>query len=379
MSECMHQKIQRSPFKNIYWFSRYLLNTDQYGALGKQKESQLLSTVNLLESLMAQKELSDKEKIIVLKEILSKEILNMVSVGTKMYTMALNFVDVLNEEINSIDDMAIFCITVKYIVVPINHALMTVPSDDTEFCNKSAKSILDSLGETKAGLVISTWDALGAKGCLDAERTAVVEEFTTLISHLQSLKIEHDNVDDNILLTAFVQEFERRLGQKRKARGGNSLETVTSFLFDYYKFKSTSAPSHFDQDLEVDKWFKCKDGWTIGISCKRTLRERWKQLSQADRGTLSHFKVKELWHLITYDKDLSDDKIVRLGEQGQIFYLLDTSETYCRCHAHPGMKDYVRPLSGLIHDIRDNINGTFNVIELFAMATLKYWKVKQIR
>lgn len=70
------------------------------------------------------------------------------------------------------------------------------------------------------------------------------------------------------------------------------------------------------QDLEVDKWFKCKDGWSIGISCKRTLRERWKQLSQADRGTLSRFKIKELWHLITYDKDLTDDKIVRLGEQG---------------------------------------------------------------
>ena len=50
----------------------------------------------------------------------------------------------------------------------------------------------------------------------------------------------------------------------------------------------------------------------IGISCKRTLRERWKQLSQADRGTLSRFKINELWHLITYDKDLTDDKIVRL-------------------------------------------------------------------
>lgn len=167
--------------------------------------------------------------------------------------------------------------------------------------------------------------------------------------------IEHDSIDDNLVLTAFVQEFERRLGQKRKARGGNSLETVVSFLFDYYNFPSTEAPNHFDQDLEVDKWFKCKDGWSIGISCKRTLRERWKQVSQADRGTLSHFKIKELWHIITYDKDLSDDKIVRLGEQGQIFYLMDSSETYQRCSQHIGMKDYVRPLSKLISDIKGNI------------------------
>ena len=103
-----------------------------------------------------------------------------------------------------------------------------------------------------------------------------------------------------------------------------------------------------------DKKFceKCKDGWVVGISCKRTLRERWKQLSQADRGTLSHFKIRELWHLITFDKDLSDDKIVRLGEQGQIFYLPSTSETYKKCSEHPGMKNYVRPLSNFVCDIR---------------------------
>ena len=38
MAETIRQKIEHSPFKNIYWFARYLLNTDQYGALGKSKE-----------------------------------------------------------------------------------------------------------------------------------------------------------------------------------------------------------------------------------------------------------------------------------------------------------------------------------------------------
>lgn len=85
---------------------------------------------------------------------------------------------------------------------------------------------------------------------------------------------------------------------------------------------------------------------------KKTLRERWKQLSQADRGTLSHFKIRELWHLITFDKDLSDDKIVLLGEQGQIFYLPEFSETYKKCSEHPGMKNYVRPLKNFVGDIK---------------------------
>lgn len=49
------------------------------------------------------------------------------------------------------------------------------------------------------------------------------------------------------------------------------MENVVSFLFNYYHFSSTEAPSHFNQDLEVDKWFKCKDGWQIGISFKRKM------------------------------------------------------------------------------------------------------------
>lgn len=356
MSQTIYQKIDRSPFKNIYWFARHLLNTDQYGALGKAKETQLLTTVSVIENIMTQPEMTDDEKLLVCKNTLSNEISGMVKQGTKSAGLALNLVDTLDQEIKTLEDVVIFCITMKYVVAPINQAILTVPSDDVKFCKTAATNILDALGEERAGLVIETWDNLGVRGCLDAERTVVVEAFSRLIDNLSKLdNIEHDSIDDNLVLTAFVQEFERRLGQKRKARGGNSLETVVSFLFDYYNFPSTEAPNHFDQDLEVDKWFKCKDGWSIGISCKRTLRERWKQVSQADRGTLSHFKIKELWHIITYDKDLSDDKIVRLGEQGQIFYLMDSSETYQRCSQHIGMKDYVRPLSKLISDIKGNI------------------------
>lgn len=70
---------------------------------------------------------------------------------------------------------------------------------------------------------------------------------------------------------------------------------------------------------------------------------------------MSHFKIRELWHLITFDKDLSDDKIVRLGEQGQIFYLPNASETYKKCSEHPGMKNYVRPLNNFVGDIRNLI------------------------
>lgn len=355
MPETIQQQLQQSCFKNIYWFSRYLLNTDQFGALGKQKESQLLNVVTILETLLAQDNFSDAEKLTLLKNTLAEEIKNISAPNTKIYNLSLNLINRLNEDIQTVEDVFIFCIAVKYFVAPINRAISLVPADDKKFCEIAAKNILDTFGEKNIAELIKVWDNLGVKGCLDIERGLIVEEFTRLTENLSRLKIPHTKLDDNIMLTAFVQEFERRLGQKRKSRGGASLESVADFIFDYYNFKSTEKPNHFDQDIEVDKWFKCKDGWIVGISCKRTLRERWKQLSQADRGTLSHFKIRELWHLITFDNDLSDDKIVRLGEQGQIFYLQDSSEIYKKCSLHPGMKNYVRSLKNFVADIRNLI------------------------
>ena len=344
-------KIENSPFKNVYWFARYLMDTDQYGGIGRAKEIALLNEVGFIESIVTNSQLNDDEKFNISKESLLNEISNMANPNSKIYQKYKNLVGRLNEEIKNLNDIVIFCIAMKCIVAPINQTLTTIPSNDYEFSSRAAKTILDTYGQQKAGLVINVWDNLGIRGCLNAERAAVVESFTKLINDISNLQIQHDDIDDNIMMTAFVQEFERRAGQKRKARGGHSLESVLNFLFDYYRLKSSDKPSHFDQDIEVDKWFKCKDGWSIGISCKRTLRERWKQLSQADRGTLSHFKIKEIWHLITFDSDLSDDKIVRLGEQSHVFYLLDESPIYQRCIAHQGMKLYVRSLSNLIEDI----------------------------
>lgn len=357
MSMTITQKIEKSPFKNIYWFSRHLLNTDQYGALGKEKEKQFLEVVTILESLMVQNELTDEEKYVVCKETLAKEIEQMCRPKTKKSEQAHNLVETLYHEINSLEDIIIFCITVKYVVAPLNHALITIPSDDEEFARKKVESILNTLGEEKVSMVVSTWDKLGVRGCLDIERAVVIEEFTKLIDNVNSLKINHEQLEDNLIYTAFVQEFERRLGQKRKARSGHSLESVVDYLFEYYKLPSAERPEHFNHDLEIDKWFKCKDGWTIGISCKRTLRERWKQLSQADDRILSSFKIKELWHIITYDYDLSDEKLVTLGKQRQIFYLSENSDKYKRFSKHIGMKEYVRPLSQLVSDIKINMNG----------------------
>lgn len=344
--------IANSAWKNTYWFARMLINGDKYGAVGTSKESQIIDLANKLELILAQHQLTEAEKLSICKKAVFISLASLFKKTVKGYSLAMALYQDLEQRLNSLDDVAIFIISVRYVVVPINAAMRHVPSNDRDFCHSTATSILDTLGEKNVARVLATWDDLGVAGCLDVERSLVVSEFTKLRANLQTLDLARTEIEDNMLLTAFVQEFERRLGQKRKGRAGTSLEDVATFLFDYYGFSSHPKPDHFQTDIEVDKWFKCADGWSIGISCKRTLRERWKQVSSADSNALSRYKIKEIWHLTTYDKDLSDEKLTMLGQQRQVFYLADDSERYKTASAHIGMKDYVRPLSQLISDIR---------------------------
>ncbi len=347
----LDEVVYNSPWRNAYWFARMLLNTDQYGAIGK-RDSLMSSLVSEIEAIIEQHFLTDEEKFKICLEIIRNKIGAAAKTGTKTALLFHDLIVALESELHSITDIIVFVITIKYIVQPTNYALNNVPNDDIEFCHTTAKNILDTLGKENVGKVISIWDTLGVRGCLDAERREVIREFTKLRANLSAISVPRSTLEDNAILTTFAQEFERRAGQKRKARAGGSLEDISTFLFDYYGFKSHEKPDHFQTDLEVDKWFKCKDGWSIGISCKRTLRERWKQVSSADSNTLSRYKIKEIWHLITYDRDLSDDKITMLGQQRQVFYLADESPVYQHAKEHIGMHAFVRPLSQLIDDIK---------------------------
>ena len=343
--------VHSSPWRNAYWFARILLDTDKYGSIGTNKERQISALVTKLDSILNCNALSYNDKFKVCCDTLFNTIKSLFKQDTKAASSAEKCAHALYDEIKTINDIIVFIVTVSYIVLPANSALKRIPSSDAVFCREAAKDILDSLGKSNVDKIIIAWDTLGVRGCLDAERVEIIREFTKLRHNLEALNIERYEVEDNAILTAFVQEFERRLGQKRKTRAGGSLEDVATFLFNYFKFDSHPTPDHFQSDIEVDKWFRCVDGWDIGISCKRTLRERWKQVSSADYNTLSKHKIKEIWHLITYDKDLSDDKITMLGQQRQIFYLSDSSERYKSASQHIGMRNYVRPLSRLIDDI----------------------------
>ena len=338
-----------SPWYSAYWFSRMLINGDKYVAIGKEPKllNKITSSLKIIDAKNGQDILSLQKQ--VLRNIIEDRYKK---VETKTPNVQ-NLLSDLEREITTPETMNVFIFTCEQILIPLQQAISNIPSNDREFTLNIAKAYLDDRGPNGLADVISLWDDLGVKGCLNVERTEIIRAFATLKVLLSNENIAESEKD--IILTGFTQEFERRAAQKRKGRAGGSLEDVTNFIFDYYGIKCAESPEHFQADIEVDNWIKTKDGWLIGISCKRTLRERWKQVTSADASTLSKFKIKNIYHIVTYDEDLSDDKLVLLGGLRHILFLPDVSRRLKYASEHIGLKDYVKPVSKLIENIKEQL------------------------
>ena len=339
-----------SPWYSVYWFSRMLINGDKYVAIGK--EPKLLTKITSSLALVATENKGESYLSLqkqVLRNIIEERFCKSNAKNAKVQHLLAD----LENEIVSQEIMNVFILTCDHVMVPLQQAIANIPNDDKDFTLNISKAYLDNKGKQGLEDVITLWDDLGIKGCLNAERNEIIRAFAALRILLTNRNIPENEKD--IILTAFTQEFERRAAQKRKSRAGGSLEDVTNFIFTYYKIKCAEKPEHFQTDIEVDNWIKTKDGWLIGISCKRTIRERWKQVSSADAATLSKFKIKHIYHIVTYDDDLSDEKLTLLGSLRHVFFLPDNSRRLEYAKTHVGLKEYVMPISSIIDVIQSQM------------------------
>lgn len=332
-----------------YWFARLLIDTDRYGGVGSNQRSMELVSGSLT-TLLRTLDTASPEAVTTLNTALHASLLAGHKTGTKIYPLIQALYEKLSRYLVTCVDYKVLALTCSKIMMPINTALENIPSNDSEFTTIAARSLLQAQGVNGLATLINIWDDLGTRGCIAVEREQIVHAFGWLRGELESILSVHDQ---DVVFTAFVQEFERRVGQKRKTRAGSSLENDTQFILDFFGFHTHAAPEHFTAALEVDRWVLDNDGWYIGISCKRTLRERWKQVSTTDVDMLNQYKIRELWHVITYDRDLSDDKITEMGSHRQVIYLPDGSPKLAHALGHPGMRNYVRPMSSFVAKLRE--------------------------
>jgi hypothetical protein len=120
-----------------------------------------------------------------------------------------------------------------------------------------------------------------------------------------------------------VQSFEKDLGNMRKARGGKSFEKVLLRLLKLLGIPAEAPLGKAKEKLRrVDIVVPCADtaldfpDRAVLLTCKRTLRERWKQ-------EVPQIEKNRTAYLITIDPDLSETKADEIQEKGLIAFVRD--------------------------------------------------------
>ena len=149
-----------------------------------------------------------------------------------------------------------------------------------------------------------------------------------------------------------VQRMEFDSSQTRKSRGGKSFEHIIEYLL-----KTIDVPCQ-KPSKEARKILKRVDlvvpdqktaikrpDNAFFLSCKRTLRERWKQAIPERKPSWRVF-------LLTIDENLPEDKAIEIDALGMIVYVKDELKD----KSHLQKKEWVRRLSELPKDIIGGIN-----------------------
>jgi AcrR family transcriptional regulator len=149
-----------------------------------------------------------------------------------------------------------------------------------------------------------------------------------------------------------VQRMEFDSSQTRKARGGKTFEHIVEYLLRRIDVPCQKPSREARKilkrvDLVVpdqETAIKRPDN-AFFLSCKRTLRERWKQAIPERKPSWRVF-------LLAIDENLPEDKATEIDVLGMIVYVRDELKD----KSYLQKKEWVRRLSELPKDIRGGIN-----------------------
>ncbi len=346
------ERVEKSltSYQNVYWFARALVGSE-YGSVGSDT-TQMLHLGQAIATLLS----VPNPKIGSCKNAVWGLLRGIHRSGTQAASKIEKLIEYLDPLIGTCEDLEVLKFTIDHIIVPTNILLRRVPSSDKEVAERMIRGYLAEEGEAGLKDVILMWDRTGRRWCMETERVVVVAGFRLLRETLDDLlrANKFTQMDADQTLTAFVQEFERRLVRGvRPGRAGRSLEDVTGVILDHFGIKGfADAPEHIKTVFEVDKMIPLPDGWRIGVSCKRTLRERWKQSASLNEQRLDAEKIRSTLHVITYTSDLTVPKIKAIGESRGIVYIPD-DDHFLRNHgSDPEVLGYIRPMTAFISDLR---------------------------
>lgn len=347
-------------WEKSYIFLRMLVNKDRFGGLSDNPKKAEMLVEAIYDTYNLQRDAEKPEAISIIFRVMNEILQENKGRKSKKIVQFEHLIETLKGIIQTPEDFLIFAITIQELLIPTNNAVSKVPSADeiVRFARIYGKALLDEKKETGLSTIIRDWDVFTEALALNKERDIIVDLISSvresIVKKAKKNNVEVSEKDLDIILTGLCQEFERRTGQKRKQRAGDDLESVIQFIFNHYNLKAASKPEHFLTGLEVDTWLKDSRGFFIGVSLKRTLRERWKQ-TFVSVDDMNRLKIKNIVHVINNDFDLSDSKLSEMAGHRHLFFLPDNSKILTELRNHEVLGNHLFPMSEFISEIKKRI------------------------
>ena len=265
---------------------------------------------------------------------------------------ARQFGQILSGYLRDADDVRVLAATTGVCVGAISEAVSAIQTQNAmQQARMEAQQALLDQGDQAISSIISRWDEYTYAECMAKENDLAVELYNSLNEDLAAWRPALSDELKTALTISSLQEFERRAGQKRKTRAGEDLQQAVELIFDHLGLEFESGSQLIEGTLEADLVVKPNKGYKILVSCKRTGRERVKQIG-VDQHDLHRLRfTKVLWFMTEFDQ--SDNRVHDFGIDGSIFYLPDDNERFQQLCSNPTTAPYVRALSGIRESIKE--------------------------
>ena len=331
----------------LYWFSRDLV-ASRYGSFSRLETDALRTLSNRLDN-----QLASNENLETLIGTIEGTILGAVSPTyggdiSKRYRQTEDLVERILRRIENKEHIRELQIAIDA-VVRTSEILDTAPGFGVEeikdIVDESLLSDSRKLDPTQAYNALYNVDIEGEAYQLGAQREPLVEYVGDLIRELEGNRMEVDEVAR--IVSGIVQEYERRAGQSRASTAGNVLETALHYIFEQFRIPATGSPEHFG-DLEIDNIVRGPSA-SVGFSCKRTLRERFRQSLKRE----VEIDVDEVWFVSLMTADVSREKLQDIRNDESRIYIRRDSFVWDRYSGDADLSYTLRPADEFLYDISE--------------------------
>lgn len=250
-----------------YLFARSLVNSE-LGAVGRGQKVKELG--QMLHDLFIEAQCDD----LTIPQIRSKvtEILTRTARSEKSLGKRRLLAQNLCEQINTPSDLRFLGLTCRVIMPLLNTMVEKAPkSADVKVASIIKELELQGVPSQGAqSLALNTIEQKEISACLEEERKSVILYTDRLMKALDE-EVWMTSNDRLVIVTGFIQEGERRIGQKRKIRSGNSTKNAIATIMVLNGVKQFPKPEEAAKLLDTEFWVR-NDTGMIGVLASHNFR-----------------------------------------------------------------------------------------------------------